>query len=93
MTLQKWCCKNDIAKWRSSPIDALASKADGIISPNKPLIFIAVDNRHLGSWILKEQRLLSGMSKPQSFRVEEREGGLDYFEEREEREEDWENEK
>ena len=38
MMLQKWRCKNDIAKWRISPNNALASRADGIISPNKPLI-------------------------------------------------------
>ena len=36
----KWRCKNDIAKRRSSPNDVLSSRADGIISPNKPLIWI-----------------------------------------------------
>ena len=38
--LQKWCCKNDVVKWRNSPNYAFVSRADGIISPNKPLIFI-----------------------------------------------------
>ena len=46
----KWCCKNDAAKMTlQNDVEDLATQADGIISPNKPLIYFC-DGRLVNSW-------------------------------------------